>query len=635
MTQDERRAHYIRPLVRDLFPRRYVILDTETRYETEGPGLDVHRFRIASAEFVRWRDAGSDTDTTLRHFASPDDLWHAVDKFLIKSQPVSLWCHNLGFDLQISRALIVLPRMGYEFAAIRLGEDISWAKAVRLRDGATLTFCDTFSFWPTTLDAIGKMMGIRKAPLPPNDDDDIDAWYKRCDRDVMITRRAVLNMHTWLRENHLGPWRMTGPAQAWAIWRRRFLSHRVLVHDDPAGLEAERIAAYAGRAEAFRHGVVNEAVDEWDYRHAYASICAMANLPSYRMTEFIRVGDAVRDAYEFIERGESPYLLGCSLDSVGLVEATVRVTLDSDADVPVLPHRIPETGDIGSRIVWPIGRFRGYWWLPELLAARQAGQLSECEIHAVSLYRCEPILRAWAEWAISVIDDQSGSPLISGLVKHMARTLIGRFGMRYVDYAAAHLAPTERVMGGKWVDGDSASGSAAHRMMQIGQQVYVATDAHEGEDSAPQVMSYVMALTRLRLLGAIDAAGGAGPVVYCDTDGLFTTAEGSRRLRAYSDVSSGLLRRKATWRHMTILGPKQLLLEDRPRVAGLPSRPVRHNADGSWTVERWERARAALEAGTPDQVRVRTVVMHVPGKDGRRLRGDGGTTLPISIGEAP
>jgi hypothetical protein len=86
---------------------------------------------------------------------------------------------------------------------------------------------------------------------------------------------------------------------------------------------------------------------------------------------------------------------------------------------------------------------------------------------------------------------------------------------------------------------------------------------------------------------------------------------------------------------MTILGPKQLILEDRPRVAGLPSRPVRHNADGSWTVERWERARAALEAGTPDQVRVRTVVMHVPGKDGRRLRGDGGTTLPITVGDTP
>lgn len=625
MSIDERVPHYIRPLVSQTFPRRYAYLDTESFRDQQSETMEVQTFRIASLTTDRWSERHQTWNTVAGlHFTSAEDLWRHVDKFVVASTPTILWCHNLGYDLRISQALTVLPEMGWQFSVVRLHEDIAWAQVIRDRDGARLTMCDTFGWVPTSLENIARLIGMEKNPLPENDDDDIEAWFARCDRDVEVMAEAWRKIHRWLQDNNLAPWRVSGPAQAWAIWRSRFQTHKILVHDDMEMIEAERTAAYAGRAEAFWNGKIKGDFSEWDYRHSYASTCAIANVPTKRLSPFLRHSSQADKVYEYMERGESAYMAGCSDEMVALVDASVEVALTEPNDVPVLPYRtIGETTGTPGRVIWPAGKFRGVWWAPELLAAEQSHQLRRLHIHGVSWYKAEPALAAWAQWAIATIDDPSSHPLIAQLVKQFSRTLIGRFGMRYVEYVPTHLMPLDDVSCGYWMSAADQTESV-RRMMQIGRQVYVASDSEEGNDSCPQVMSYVMMLTRLRLLEAMQAAGGTEHVYYCDTDGFIVDKDGAKNLRDYHDVTSGMLRKKASYHSLTLMGPKQLIIDGRPRISGLPSKPLGQNKDGSWTVERWERTRAALEAGRPNEVRVRTVKMHVEGTNGRRKTRESG-----------
>lgn len=631
MTTD-RTSHYIRPLRSSTFPKRYVYLDTESIAEQVSDDEQVQTFRIASMSTDRWSDRHATwISQGPLHFTSAEDIWRHIDKFAIASTQTVLWCHNLGYDLRISQAMTILPEMGWQFDTVRLTDDMAWCRVIRPKDGARLLMCDTFAWVPARLENIATMMGQQKEPLPANDDDDIDAWFARCDRDVEILADAWRMIHAWMQGHDLGPWRVSGAAQAWTIWRKHFYTHQILVHDDADGLDAERTAAYAGRAEAFRNGKVTGRLVEMDYRHSYASTCSVANVPTRRLSPFLDHISQTDRVYAYLEERESAYVLGCEGPVVGLVRASVEVACGL-GDVPVLPYRVTgQTTGKPGRVVWPTGKFEGVWWAPELLAAEQAGQLRRLQIHSVSWYKCEPALKEWSEWAIGLIDSPHTHPLIAAIVKQFSRTIIGRFGMRFVDYEQTHLMPVDDVSAGYWVDGNDSTESA-RRMMQIGRQVYVSNDPQEGADSCPQVMSYVMMLTRLRLLRAIQAAGGAAHVVYCDTDGLIVDREGAARLKSFVDVIDGSLRPKAHYSRMTLLGPKQIIVDGKPRVAGLPSKPIARNRDGSWTVERWERTWASIESGRPNEVRVHTLKMHLTGSNGRRkIKRDSVMTDAISI----
>lgn len=636
VVNDEKRApHYLTRLSSSSRPRRYLYVDTET-FARDDVSHETHTFRIASAITERWsKRLGEWIRSDPVHFEDATTLWQFVSKFSIKSNRTVMWCHNLGFDLRISDAFDILPELGWRFDVVRMNDEVSWCRCVRKRDGATLLLCDTFAWLPMSLESIAHLMGTRKQDLPDMDDMDVDKWFARCDSDVTITADAWGVIRDWLDDID-APWRFTAPSQAWSIWRKDFLNDKVLVHDDVESLSAERTAAYAGRAESFWNGTVKGRFEEWDFRHAYAAICAMASLPVRRRTPFTSAPYYIDQAYSYMERGESAFDLGCNSESVGLVRCEVQAALNanSDVDVPVLPIRQIVSG---GRVIWPVGHFESVWWLPELLAAEQAGQLQNVTIKAVSWYDCSPVLANWGRWVIEQIEcdaERGRSAVIAQVAKHMSRTIVGRFGMMVSDYVKTNTMSFNDVSSGWLIDG-SDSRMDPRRMMQIGDQVYVESEKEEATESVPQVMSYVMMLTRLRLLEAITAAGGLPNVVYCDTDGLIVTPTGARLLSANPDVVSGALRRKATYSRLTLFGPKQLMLDNRPRIAGLPfgaSRPSEQNSDGSWNVTKFERTRASMESGRASEVRVANVSVHPIGRDGRRSKPtDGVITGPISV----
>jgi len=608
--------HYLPPLHKEDFPRRFVFLDTETFREQLSEDIEEQHFRLASAIYERpstLKGVAGVLTSSPKHYKTPGDLWRDVDQFAVRSASTVVWCHNLGFDIRISQALVVLPERGWHFREIRLGDELSYAVAVK--EGKRLAFCDTLSWFAMSLEKLAKILGRpdRKVRLPKDDDDD-EAWFKRCDGDVLILRDVWHAVSSFIQDNRLGGFRSTGAAQALSVYRHKFMPAKaVLVHDSQKLRDAERHASYAGRAEAFRYGIVEGPLYEMDFRHAYGAICADHALPSKVSTYPI----APRAAAWKVSRVLDGSLDTCESDILTLCTVTVKAGPD---DLPVLPHRTKSAGVSPQRVLWPTGQFKGWWWGRELRAAEVRGQLQEVKVHEVHVYRLAPILRDWATWAIEIME-LSPRAIERELVKAWTRSLVGRFGMRHVSHEAVNDVPRDNaIRSGLWINDDSDDENETLRTLQLGDQLYLCRPGTDGRNTVPQIMSYVMMLTRLRILDAIEAAGGVDNVIYCDTDGFITTGAGMQRLGSYDPVERGELRMKARYNAVRVLGAKQLILDGRNRISGVREKTLASHDDGSFDVESWERTGHALRNERGDRVQVRRINIHPVGSDGRRRK---------------
>lgn len=598
-------AHYIRPTNTASWPKRYVYFDTEAHRVPNDIG-EVQTFRLASAVSDIWSAKRGWVEDGPIHFTESFQLWDWLDSLCRRSARTVVWCHNLGYDIRVGRALVELPLLGWSFEVLRLDDDLAWAKLRRSRDGAVLTFCDLYTWLPASLQKIGGLVGLPKPDLPEEDDSD-EAWFARCDADVQILAAAWRRVRDWIFGNDLGSFRETGAGVGWSIFKKSFLAHQVLSHDIVATRDAEREAAYAGRAEAFNKGT-HYHVTEFDYSHAYAGVCRDAALP------------VVLQRFSISRKMPLDEMAQVAADNNLALLVKASVNVPPDTPIPVLPFRHDE------RVIWPVGQFAGWWWLPELQTAVDTHRATIEKIDRITVYKTAPVLSNWATMMIQQIEADDG--VVALVCKGWSRTLVGRFGMRYPSYVSTHTTGDDKdIWAGWWLDGEGES--RPRRSLKIGDQVYIQDAMQEGHDTAPQIMSYVMMLTRLRLLKALDIAG-ADHVLYCDTDGLLV----DRKARA-AIIAAGIpdLRIKATYRSVTVLGPKQLLIGDTPRVSGLKVRhndrgEIMRNDDGSYMVESFERVRHALEEGRPDRVRVEKSSMYVTGRDGRRT-ADG---KPILIG---
>lgn len=595
------KPHYLAQLNGRNNPRRIIVFDTESYRNSSDDGKrEEHTFRIASAQFMRRPDNGPFFNRQpIAHFLSARDLWNWVDLRCIKSQPTIMVAKNLGYDMRIGDAIIQLADLGWSFDILRLDEEVSWAQARRHRDRSRLLLVDLGSWLPSSLNVVANFLGMQKPPLPPDDDDSLDAWFARCDADVEITARAFLDILGMTSD--LCSWRPTGPGHGWALFQTQFLDHKVLVHGDAVARRLERVAAYCGRAEAYQVGNLKPAqYYDMDYKHAYASICRDFCLPA-QLQGRARIATVTKALAEPVSFDD---------ETTCLIAATVHVP--AAMHWPVLPVRQD------GRTLWPTGTFSGVWWLPELQKAIEEG-CRLLKIHIAYRYTLQPVMEEWAKWIIRCIDSRD---ILHLLGKHWSRSVPGRSAMQYSDFREAYDVPNMVDFYAGTLT-DTVTGEE-RKCLQIGEQVYIAEEPRDGQETLPQLLSYIMMQTRLRLLRAMKCAGEAN-VMYVDTDGLIVNEIGRDRLNRFGDVLTGALRQKGTYGSVRVIAPKAIILADQPRIAGLPKAHT-ENSDGSFTVEHWEHTRQSFERGRMNSVRVSQLPMRITGRDGRRKVLPDGTT---------
>lgn len=595
-----RSSHWVRHNQQERMPTRMVAFDTEAR-ATRDKDMEIQDWRMGCA--IRWRtDLKTGDHSEGGVFDNPVSLWRWVSEYTREGTRTVVWCHNLGYDCRISQVFTILPMLGFRLEWCNLDRNVSsmtWRS-----DHGTLVFADTWTWLPMELESIAPQVGLVKFNMPKSTASDID-WQRYCMRDAEIVYHVVSRLCKFITQQGLGNWQPTGAGMAMATWRHKFLSHKVLVHDDTEALECERLAMYTGRAEAWRHGKLG--IGTWtevDLRNAYLTIAATTSLPRKL---HMSTGRITNSQYrELRER------------------FNVLCYADIQTDVPVLPYR-----DDG-RILWPIGIFSGWYWDAEIDAAISYG--AKVTIRRSYVYASAPVLQQWAEWVLALLhkSNDATDPVVRTWIKHCGRALIGRIALRTPSWEPWGSNP-EGITGITHVtfpdDGLST------RLLHVGSETLIETRRMEGKDSLPQITGYIMSVCRVMLWHGMNHAGTSN-IAHVDTDGILVNALGLANLStAYGPEFGRRWALKGSYRSLEVYGPRAYRRDGARVVSGVPAK-AKEGKDGIIRGERWSSLSADLTEASGSIVTILPGRWTIKKTDPRRRdSGEGRTdTMPYEVG---
>lgn len=596
-------THWVRKNETSRAPNRWIWLDTEA-IEEDDDGTRVQTWRLAVTAMDHLNERSRKwMPTVWDRWQTPEPMWDAIDAYTRPGARTIVMAHNMGYDVRISKAISNLRRLQWELVRWQVGDQgcvLRWRKGER-----SLWLCDSYSWLPKSLAEIGSHVDLEKTPLPDNYDAE-DKWWRRCEQDVHILRTAMMHLVLWVRDGDMGNWQPTAGSMAWANWRHKHYTDPVLVHEDEDARTAERAAGWTGRCEAWQHGRLGHGQwTEWDFPLAYPRVCLDTPLPT------ILRGKVLAPRLQTITEHDDRNRFLCFAEV--------------ETDVPTLPYRRD------GKILWPVGRFHGWYWDHEIRNAVNEG----ATVRPFQAYRYQArlALADWAAWVIDAVENPDNG--LSGIQKlaskNFARALIGRFGTRYWQWEDWGTDDVDSVRMDWLVDYHTLT---VGRLLHVAGKQFGAYEMVDGANSVPCVMSAIMSECRLRLWQAMSVAGHEN-LSYCDTDSVITTDEGSSNI--HLAVRAGLLwgiRAKTQWRNLVVVGPRQLILDGHHRVSGV-SRGAQQVGPYEWVGERWEGLTQAAEQGRDDRVLIRPTSWSLTGVDSRREHLDGGRTAPFRVDESP
>jgi hypothetical protein len=592
--------HYLKPLRTTTTPKRLLFLSCRG-YVSRKRSHYEHRFQAAALGQTHWTARSNKRVDRLDTFDSPDALWDDVQTRLPKGKRVVMFTYDLAEQMRLSQMLTHLPQAGYRLDKIVLERTASWC--LFRNDKRSLMCCDLRSWMPVGFEKI-----VGSLPNIP------DGWNKvragsmlattTAQMRAIVIREAVLQIINWIEGENLGQFRPTGSGQSFTAYRRRFLSSRLLVHDDVTRLSAERTAMHTGRAEAWRHGRLGAGpYVEYDLHAAYATIGRDCSVPT------VSRGERQRPKLEWLLR------------AMGRYATLAHVTVTTE--VECVPYQV------NGRTMWPVGTFSTWLWDPELqLAFDYADNVT---VNHVYLYNREPALRDFCTY---VLDNMENQTQVYGLIpqrvlKHWSRCLVGRFGLRYRAWHrfGPHSPPDVRLC--DYVD---LIDGTKTEMLLAGDQRLLLGDLTESRESMPQIPGWVMSECRRRLWEMMTKYAQSD-LVYCDTDSVIMRMDPILKLKAsFIDPYGTTWIRKGTYRNLTIYGPRNIEVGHSRRVSGLPLSATQR-APLHFEGEVMRGVKRSLRNGDIDHVVSLPRTFHLEATDFRRQHNPDGSTSPYRIEE--
>jgi hypothetical protein len=596
---EDRAAHWIKLNHQCRIPKRWIAFDTESEAIID-EGTEIQKWRMGSA--IRWRrDLRTNDRAECASFNDPDSLWRWITDYCRPGTRTVAIAHNLGYDIRIADVFNRLPALGWQLEWCNLDRNVS-SMTWRSERG-TLVLADLWTWLPMTLASIAPDVGTSKMRMPA-----VSApkwkWQEYCQHDAHIVYRAMSELLDYIDREQLGNWQPTGAGMAYATWRHKFMTHKVLVHNDIDALTAERRAMHTGRAEAWRHGTMRG--DTWteiDMRNAYVTIAAECELPTKLKFTTGRITNA---QYRQLSQH---YRVLCD----------ITITTDTE----ILPYHD------GSRTLWPIGTFDTTVWDTELDVALSEG--ANVRIRQAYVYTRAPVLQKWAQWILGSLDaaNESDSPVVRTWKKHSGRALIGRISLRSPRWELYGENPYGDTGITRMVDADTGE---THRLMHVGDRTLIESARVEGRDSLPQITGWIMAECRRRLWEGMRAAG-LDHIAHIDTDSVLADRTGLAALRlAYGDGWRRLWQVKASYRKLTVYGPRNYRCDALRKVSGVPRKAIEVSPN-EFIGEQWHSLSLDMEDGKCDTVTISTATWVTRNTDPRRADAPGvsGETVAYRI----
>src|SRR5882724_9570969 len=596
-------VHYLASNDTTWTPPAIISLDTETRVIQQYPEVQELRCWHVRADYRlgKQRLAGEHVEgggvTAL-------DLARRVSKWAGRWAETWLYCHNLNFDLAVTKLPLLLADKGWAVTDMAVDGATPWM--ILRQDNRKLVIADSHAIWPVPLAELALVTGIEKPPLP--DDDEPATWDARCAADTLILHTALLQYLNWHDANQLGRWALTGAATGWNSMRhlqgartskrarvaREKLglpgvdpaAQPIVIDPHPDAIAHDRLAIYGGRRQTWRHGrLPSGQYVEVDFERAYQTIMGQCVLPRKRGRWF----------------DELP--LDSRLIDDPAHQWGILAEVELDTDIPRWPCRVTVTpaetppGDqpvhggppvnSKTRVFYPVGRFRTILAGPDIAEARRLGCLKS--VGRGQVHQLGRAIRPWAEWSIAAQDDPATPPVARMALKHQGRAVAGKWAARSWTKTVIGLSTT---YGWAYEDVFVNATQTRGAIIDLAGTKFLSVPDKDGDNAYPAILAWIEAYTRVALGRALEALGEA-LIVQCDTDGLIvdtttlTAPSGppdaaAGNLASHRDgVTAALetanrltaplrLRAKTAYRNLEVTGPQHLTLDGHRRWSGVP-----------------------------------------------------------------
>lgn len=562
-----RRPHLLRPNHKNEKPDRIIFFDSESRVQMKVTDDEIRRLLcgekvekphdpyLVCATFVRRANNGKMKEET-RDYHGKDFLrrfWRDVDAFCPWRKRLYMVAHNAKYDVLVTRCIPYLVEMGYKVLMfsdsnpfiLRLqksrpkldknGDIVRNEDGEIVYDRKTIIIFSSTNYYQTSLEALGKTFGIEKGTHDHEvGDGDLEHAIEYCRRDVEILKTAVTAFIDFVQTEDLGNFAMTVAGQAFNAYRHRFMGFPIYIHDNLKAIKMEREAYAGGRNECFHIGRVPASeVYGCDVNSMYPSVMREHVYPTRLVA--VRSLPRMKEIEKWLEDG---YLL------VG--ECYV------DTDVPIFHKKL-------EKLVFPVGRYWTTLCTPEIIEGLRRGLIKK--VRKVAVYEGAPIFREYVEYFYGkrLEAKASGDRVRDLLYKLFLNSLYGKFGQKAEHWEKVDDATDPNMMRVEIVYDWDTGKKCMEKVVGGG----VFRKKHDPEDneswnSFPAIAAHVTAYARMRLWTYIETAGLEN-VYYCDTDSIYCSIEGFRRLERaglIDDRELGLLKLERVCREFTLYGCK-------------------------------------------------------------------------------
>ena len=492
-----RKAHYLRHNAKVETPNYMVFVDTETRPKTVGLNEQESILWFGWAAYVYRKRNGEYSPPEWYRFEKYADLWGFVARKARKKTKVYVIAHNWAFDFPVLQAHQWFLDAGYEqYKAIIEGPPTS---ITYRRDGVSICLLDTLNYFRTSLESLGKSLGIPKLEMPDYNKKRED-WDTYCKRDVEVIHKAIITFIAFILEHDLGNFQQTLAAQSFAAFRHRFMKHRLFIDDNEKACHSAREAYHGGRVECFHLGYIKGPLYYLDINSQYPSVMRNFDYPT-RLATFSRTFE-LRDVIKIARK------------NCVLADVTLKTFM------PLYPVRY------NKRLIFPIGTFRCTLTTREFNYAVKHNHIKK--VHSVAVYERARIFKEFVDFfymkrlAFTFNDNAE----FAYMTKILMNSLYGKFGQNGRVYNDIGVAPNGEIEA--WDEIDGVTGEV-RKYRKFGGKIQEFKRESESYNSHPSIAAHITADARLLLWDYILLAGYEN-IRYCDTDSLLVTREGCIRL---------------------------------------------------------------------------------------------------------
>jgi hypothetical protein len=465
------------------------------------------------------------------------EFWLFVFEHTRPKTKLYLFCHNTGFDLPVLNTFDALDKHGWKLETAIIENPPTILKFTK--DKCTIKILDTLNIWRTKLEKIGKFIGLPKLDYDSAklSAEEFDTY---CKRDVEILVKAVQEWTTFLQVNDFGGFADTLASQSKKIFQRRFMRHKIGIHDDMRVCKLERESLHGGRTECFRLGALDGSWHLLDFNSHYPFVMRDNDYPTKLAYTFKDIS---------IKRLDELLSKNC---------VTARVILSTKQ--PLYPTIFKD------RLCFPVGEFSSVLSTKELKYA-----LSHDHIKFVvegAGYECAPIFYEFIRelYARRMKARTEGNLLYDELFKICMNSLFGKFAQHGNIYEKIDY--NKNMPNGNWVEIDFETKKRTSYRALCG-LVQELKQTGESRDSFPAIAAHVTANGRMLLWEAMQTAG-EGNYSYCDTDSLLVNNEGLQRLKMHVDPDVlGKLKHERQFSRVVLHGLKDYEFDEIKKVKGI------------------------------------------------------------------